>query len=463
MNAVAIRPISLKEEDMGGFSDLWSSYGFYNDTSFDIGGPIMPSEQQFSEFADDMQVDTISAAIQSLYNPIAPAEEVEQILDSLVPENSELLRSNDQQSSADLSLLDLLSNHQPIHNRLNVKKINALTDREDQQSGGGMELSTEDIMRIAAACFIQMSSPADNNPYMLRNPFGLSIGGLSAGGNESIELANLLLSAAEKTCGFSKENPSDRSFNPPWGSVDYFDASIGDEKLMSINNVKISAIGTSEEAINTTGKRLISFAESLSLPFIFKAVIVPDVKDLKDNMFDVEEGEAISVYSSMDTSYMIVRPDRLETVMRVIRKLRPCIMTVAEVEAKHNSPSLINRFTEALFYFSAFFDCIGSCMEVDTDRKFVEERFCSQGIRSIIATEGSERLVRHVGISVWRSFFTHYQLVEAELNQWSFYQASLLVKQFVNGNSYTLEKNGKALLVGWKGTPLHFLSAWKFQ
>ena len=47
----------------------------------------------------------------------------------------------------------------------------------------------------------------------------------------------------------------------------------------------------------------------------------------------------------------------------MIRTLSPSVMVVAEIEANHNSTSFVNRFIEALFFFSAFFDCLETCMK----------------------------------------------------------------------------------------------------
>lgn len=94
---------------------------------------------------------------------------------------------------------------------------------------------------------------------------------------------------------------------------------------------------------------------------------------------------------------MIVNPQSLQSLMRVIQKLKPCVMVVIDVEAKHNSRSFIARFTEALFYFSASFDCVDSLMDMkDKNRMEIEGRFFTEGIKCIVVTEGRERVVRQV-------------------------------------------------------------------
>ncbi|RWR94289.1 DELLA protein RGL1 [Cinnamomum micranthum f. kanehirae] len=139
-------------------------------------------------------------------------------------------------------------------------------------------------------------------------------------------------------------------------------------------------------------------------------------------------------------------------------------MIVTEVEENHNLPSFINRFTKVLFYYSAMFDCLDTCMDRnDTNRMLVEDNFCSLGIRCMIATEGSESMVMNVGIDVWRSFFKRFGFEETELSQQSLDQANLVVKQVAYGSCFTLGMNGKALTVGWRGAPLFYVSAWKLN
>lgn len=231
-----------------------------------------------------------------------------------------------------------------------------------------------------------------------------------------------------------------------------------------IENLKITTVGTKDrEKMEETGKRLTNFAKSLNLPFSFEVVLLSDMKDLTKEHFHTEDGEAVVIYSRTILRSMISRPNSLENFMRVIRKLNPAIMVVIEVEANHNSPSFFNRFIEALFFYSALFDCLEEFGNRDNQHRFVlEGKFFGDGIHNIVAAEGEERVNRNVKMSVWRAFFARFGMVGVELSESTLYQANLIVKQFACGSSCTLENDGKCLIVGWKGTPIHSLSTWKF-
>ncbi|TKY72508.1 DELLA protein RGL2 [Spatholobus suberectus] len=232
-----------------------------------------------------------------------------------------------------------------------------------------------------------------------------------------------------------------------------------------IELLKITAIesGTTRHIVEDTSKRLKDFAQGLNIPFSFNIVMVSDLLHLREDLFEIDPEEIIAVYSLYALRTKIQQSDQLETIMRVIRTLSPNVMVVAEIEANHNSTSFVNRFIEALFFFSAFFDCLETCMKRDEkNRMIIESLYFGHGIRNIVAEEGAERKTRNVKIDVWRAFFSRFGMVEKELSTLSLYQADLVAKRFPSGSFCTFEKNGHCLVIGWKGTPINSVSVWKF-
>ncbi|KAH6769597.1 hypothetical protein C2S52_014400 [Perilla frutescens var. hirtella] len=230
-----------------------------------------------------------------------------------------------------------------------------------------------------------------------------------------------------------------------------------------IQRLKITAVGTkSKSLLENTGKHLESFAKSLNLEFSFRVVLVEDISDLNSNLFDLDHDESVAVYVSYALTNMIGNVDGLNHLMRVMQNMNPCVMVVAELEANCNSPSFIGRFVESLFLFGAFFDSMADCFEGDeTSRKNAESSWFRPSITNILAAEGEERKIRHVSINVWRAFFARLGLVEIELSSSSLDQARLGMQSLPCGTSCTVYRDGKCLTLGWKGTPLCSLSAWK--
>ncbi|XP_059315627.1 GRAS family protein RAM1-like [Lycium ferocissimum] len=71
-----------------------------------------------------------------------------------------------------------------------------------------------------------------------------------------------------------------------------------------IERLKITSVGTSRQRIEENGKRLSSFAETLNIPFLFNMVVL-ELKDLKKENFDLEEGEVVAVYSEFRLCTML--------------------------------------------------------------------------------------------------------------------------------------------------------------
>lgn len=229
-----------------------------------------------------------------------------------------------------------------------------------------------------------------------------------------------------------------------------------------IELLKITAVGTSKRRIERTGKWLSSFAETMNLPFSFKA-IVSDMKDLRKELFELESDEVVAVYSEYRLSTLLVCPNQLRTLLQVIQSFNPSIMVVVEAEASTNTPTFLARFHNLLSYCTATFDSLATCMDRDHQyRKITEEVLHWELIRNIITTEGAERIYRHAKIDFWREYFTRFSIEEEELSHSALYQASLLIQRYANWSHCSLDMNGKSMIIKWKGTPVKSLSVWKF-
>ncbi|KAF5176841.1 Scarecrow-like transcription factor pat1 [Thalictrum thalictroides] len=514
-----------------------------------------PEERvMFSKYHGDSTFTDFGMSEETVYSPMEICPDSPNF-DTILQEISVVTDFNKEKpEQISLASLKLLSDYR--NNGLNKSN----EEKEIEQSNG-RRLSTEEVIRVAGARYIQLYVQTDDDLSMLGHPFGCALSGLSTEEIKDVELAHFLLAAAEKVGNkqFERANKllsqcdylASITGNPVQRVVYYFaealqeriDRETGrsasgkqtqeldfEQAMMSLNPAvmgyyerlpfsqmlqvtvsqtiidhvglakkihlidlgirtgmqwivlmhalasrgecrpvelfTITAIGTtaSKQKIKDTGMRLSGFAKSINMPFSFKTVTVAHMKELKEDLFEIEAEEAVAVFSPMVLKTMIGQPDLLENLMQVIKSINPCIMVVTEIEANHNSPIFVNRFIETLFFYSAFFDSFEACTDRnDHNRMMAEKVFNYQTIRNIVATEGKERIMRHVGINVWKTFFSQFDMVETQLSESSLYQARLVIEKFVCGGSCTVDMEGKCLTVGWKGTPFHSLSAWKFN
>ncbi|KAK9136688.1 hypothetical protein Sjap_007282 [Stephania japonica] len=219
------------------------------------------------------------------------------------------------------------------------------------------------------------------------------------------------------------------------------------------------------EKFEETGRRLASFAHTVNLPFEFKILMVSNMEEeLNKDSFELDPEEEVIVFSPMFMNYLLVKPDHLDRLMTAIKNhVKPAIMVVTEIEANHNSRSFVTRFIEMLFFYCAFFDSLDASMSRESEERITIEGICDVRIRNILTNEGEGRTSRSVGVDVWRAYFERFGMVETQLSQSCLFQSKLILERFDNGKYCTLDMNGECLIVGWKGTPLYSLSAWKYS
>ncbi|KAK1350699.1 GRAS family transcription factor [Heracleum sosnowskyi] len=231
-----------------------------------------------------------------------------------------------------------------------------------------------------------------------------------------------------------------------------------------IESLTITALVTSsEKMIKDTGKRLSQFASTLGLPFSFKTALVHDINDLKEDCFEIETGERIGVYSSMLLRNVVGQLGQFETLMRVIKSLRPTVMVMIEQEADTTSSDFMDRFIGGLVHYSALFDAVEFCLsDSNPQRMPMEGNYFCPGIRQIITFDIEERASWDLKIKDWRTLLNSFNIVEKDLSSSSLYQANLVIKNSAYSSLCTLSMDGKSLLSGWRGAPLYSLSAWEF-
>ncbi|CAN1195033.1 DELLA protein GAI1 [Linum perenne] len=449
-------------------------------------------------------------------NPSLPAlSELDELIYAQVPVSDQNPRISNFDSSS--ALFDLLrgatcGSRKLSNARTNVRKANF--DSVENGDSDSVGLSTEEFVRMAGARFIQSSSKSGDLVTDMN-----SFSGLSDDEFKNVELVEFLLTAAEKVGDEQFERArnlltecdlqSSPSGDPVQRLVYYFsralreriDRETGKETLEEsasfhkilmppkecfldfyekwtifmqalvsreenpVDHLKITAIGTmGKDLLEETGKWLTGFAETMALSFSFKLIMVEDFMDLEEDMFEVDCNETVAILAEYILTTLISPIEKLDYVMKVMRHLNPCVMVVTEVESNQNSAVFVNRFIETLFYTSAFFDCLEVCMDRDSPhRTFAESRIFGQGVRIVVATEGEERVIRSVKMDTWRDYFRRSRMEEADLSFSCLYQAELVAKKFPSWRFCTVDMDRKSLIVRWKGTPIHSVTAWKFD
>ncbi|KAL4296104.1 hypothetical protein GQ457_12G023550 [Hibiscus cannabinus] len=216
------------------------------------------------------------------------------------------------------------------------------------------------------------------------------------------------------------------------------------------------------DSLREIGLRLAEWARSVNVRFAFRGVAASRLEDVKPWMLQVNPKEAVAVNSIMQLHRLLgpdpVRNSPIETVLNWIKDLNPKILTVVEQEANHNQPSFLDRFTEALYYYSTMFDSLEACRV--QPEKALAEIYIQKEIGNVVSCEGSARVERHEPLAKWRRRLSGAGFRPSPLGSNAFKQASMLLTLF-SAEGYSVEESEGCLTLGWHSRPLIAASAWQ--
>lgn len=212
------------------------------------------------------------------------------------------------------------------------------------------------------------------------------------------------------------------------------------------------------------GLRLAELARSVNVRFAFRGVAAWRLEDVKPWMLQVSSKEAVAVNSIFQLHRLLgseFDPNShsgIEMVLGWIRSLNPKIVTVVEQEANHNENGFMERFTEALHYYSTVFDSLEAC-PVEPD-KAMAEMYLQREICNVVCCEGPARVERHEPLVKWKERLGKAGFRPLHLGSNAFKQASMLLTLF-SAEGYCVEENQGSLTLGWHSRPLIAASAWQ--
>ncbi|XP_050380070.1 protein SLENDER RICE1-LIKE 1-like [Argentina anserina] len=214
------------------------------------------------------------------------------------------------------------------------------------------------------------------------------------------------------------------------------------------------------DSLREIGLRLAELARSVNVRFAFRGVAALRLEDVKPWMLQVSPKEAVAVNSIMQLHRLLGSDlSRIEMMLSLIRNLNPKIVTVVEQEADHNKAGFLERFTEALYYYSNMFDSLEACGTMQPD-KTLAEMYIQREICNVVCCEGLARVERHEPLAKWRTRLEEAGFRPLHLGSNAYKQASMLLTLF-SAEGYRVEEKEGCLTIGWHSRPLIAASAWQ--
>ncbi|XP_020596441.1 scarecrow-like protein 14 [Phalaenopsis equestris] len=218
------------------------------------------------------------------------------------------------------------------------------------------------------------------------------------------------------------------------------------------------------ERIEETGHRLYHYAERFGIPFEYQ-VVASKLDEVNVEDLHLEEEEVLIVncvfrITSLGDETMDVDCPR-DRFLNNIRKLNPALFVNVTSNGSYGAPFFLTRFREALYHFSALFDMLEMTVPREHEQRMLVERdLYGKCAINVISCEGAERLERpetykQAQVRCLRAGFEQLP-VSSEITK--------MVKCGVKVHyhkDFSVDEDGRWLLLGWRGRIFIGLSAWK--
>lgn len=229
------------------------------------------------------------------------------------------------------------------------------------------------------------------------------------------------------------------------------------------------------DALQQVGWKLAQLADTIGVEFHYQGFVCDSLADLEPSMLDIKpiEYETVAVNSVFEFHRLLARPGAIDKVLKTIKAMKPKIVTVVEQEANHNGPVFLDRFNEALHYYSTLFDSLEGCsgrggvveqqqqQQGNQQDVMMTEVYLGRQICNVVACEGTERVERHETLVQWRGRMESAGFAAVHLGSNAYKQASMLLALFNGGDGYRVEESNGCLMLGWHTRPLIATSAWR--
>ncbi|KAK4391005.1 Scarecrow-like protein 1 [Sesamum angolense] len=211
------------------------------------------------------------------------------------------------------------------------------------------------------------------------------------------------------------------------------------------------------------GQRLEQLAEDLQLSFEFHAVAA-ETALVSPSMLDCQPGEAVVVNFAFQLHHMpdesVSTVNLRDQLLRMVKSLKPKLVTVVEQDVNTNTAPFLSRFAEAYNYYSAVFESLDATLPRDSqDRMNVEKQCLARDIINVVACEGEERIERYEVAGKWRARMSMAGFSPSPISQNVNIEIRKLIKQY--SDRYKVKEEMGALHFGWEDKILIVSSAWR--
>ncbi|XP_047979836.1 scarecrow-like protein 1 [Salvia hispanica] len=214
--------------------------------------------------------------------------------------------------------------------------------------------------------------------------------------------------------------------------------------------------------LNIIGERLMQHAKDLQLSFEFHAVAA-ETALVSPSMLGCQPGEALVVNFAFQLHHLpdesVSTTNLRDQLLRMVKSLRPKLVTLVEQDVNTNTSPFLLRFAEAYNYYSAVFASLDATLGRDNqDRINVEKHCLARDIINVVACEGEERIERYEVAGKWKARMSMAGFNPRPISGNVYGEIQKLIKQY--SDRYKVKRETGTLHFGWEDKMLILSSAW---
>lgn len=230
-------------------------------------------------------------------------------------------------------------------------------------------------------------------------------------------------------------------------------------KMGGSPSLRLTALGARDSVeMHLARENLAHFAKELNISFEFNVLESEGFETLTIPMLRIREGEAVAVNMSVGMHRLFSSFSSQDSFAAFLKEISPKAVVVLDGEMCPSSSSFVQKFVEALQFYSFLFDSLDAVNNMNMEAVYKIEKFLLAPKIENLVVSGSTPA--KAAVPPWRSVFMAGGLAPVAFSNFTETQAEYLIRR-LPGRGFDVIKDQLTLRLAWQGRTLVSASLWR--